>query len=43
MFQMLSIELGGDGETITKKQLDNYIKSAQDGKIKISNRDYAAS
>ena len=42
MFQMLSIELGGDGETITKKQLDNYIKSAKDGQIKISKAELSA-
>lgn len=42
MFQMLSIELGGDGETITKTQLDTYIKSAKDGTIKVSNAELGA-
>lgn len=30
MFKELSKELGGDGETITKEQLDNYIKDSKD-------------
>lgn len=42
MFQMLSIQLGGDGETITKKQLDSYIESANNGKIKISDAELNA-
>lgn len=42
MFQMLSLELGGDSETITKSQLDEYISSAKDGSISISNKEYAA-
>lgn len=35
MFKKLSLEMGGDGKTITKKQLNDYIKSASSGKIKI--------
>ena len=42
MFQMLSLELGGDGETITKKQLNTYIESAKSGKIKISKAELSA-
>lgn len=34
MFKMLSLELGGDGEKITKKQLDDYIKKAESGQFK---------
>lgn len=39
MFQMLSVELGGDGETITKDQLDSYIESAEDGDVDISDQE----
>lgn len=42
MFQMLSVEVGGDGETITKDQLDSYIESAKNGDIKISNQEIKA-
>lgn len=42
MFQMMSVELGGDGETITKDQLDTYIESAQDGDIEISDKEIVA-
>lgn len=35
MFKRLSLEMGGDGKTITKKQLDDYINSAASGKIKV--------
>lgn len=36
MFKHLSLEMGGDGTKITKDQLDNYIKKAKSGAIKIS-------
>lgn len=42
MFQMLSIELGGDGETINKKDLDNYIDDAKDGIIEVSDKELSA-
>lgn len=35
MFKRLSLEMGGDGKTITKKQLDDYINNASSGKIKV--------
>lgn len=35
VFKSLSFELGGDGKTITKKQLDNYINNAESGLIKV--------
>jgi len=34
MFKRLSIMMGGDGESITKKQLDNYIAEAEKGDVK---------
>lgn len=42
MFQMLSLELGGDGEKITKKQLNTYIEDAKDGTVDISNQELDA-
>lgn len=36
MFKILSVMMGGDGKTITKKQLDDYIDKAASGSIKIS-------
>lgn len=42
MFKHLSVEMGGDGKTISKKQLDDYIKKAQSGEIKISNAHLSA-
>lgn len=35
MFKHLSIEMGGDGKTIIKSQLDSYIDKAESGSIKI--------
>lgn len=35
IFTKLSIDLGGDGKTITKKQLDSYIKNAENKKISV--------
>lgn len=36
MFKRLSLEMGGDGTKITKKQLDDYIKKAESGLVSIS-------
>ncbi len=35
IFKRLSFEMGGDGKTITRKQLDDYIDKADSGLIKI--------
>ena len=35
MFKRLSLEMGGDGNTITKDQLNNYIDKADSGSIKV--------
>lgn len=42
MFQMLSLELGGDSETITKDQLDTYMEDANDGLVDVSNSELKA-
>lgn len=42
MFQMLSVEIGGDGETIDKAQLDSYIEEAEDGTIEVSKSELEA-
>lgn len=39
MFKKLSIDVGGDGKTITKDQLDNYITKAEKGKVNISDEE----
>lgn len=36
MFKRLSLEMGGDGTKITKKQLDDYIKKAEAGLVSVS-------
>lgn len=36
MFRRLSLEMGGDGEKITKDQLDEYVNKIEAGKIKAS-------
>jgi len=36
MFKSLSLELGGDGTSITKDQLNNYIEKADSGSIVVS-------
>lgn len=36
IFKQLSLEMGGDGKTITKDQLDNYINKAESGDISIT-------
>lgn len=33
IFKALSFELGGDGKTITKKQIEDYLKKAESGEI----------
>lgn len=35
IFKRLSFEMGGDGKSITKEQLDNYISDAESGDIKV--------
>lgn len=35
IFKRLSVEMGGDGKSITKKQLDDYIKNAESGTIEV--------
>lgn len=42
MFQILSLDMGGDSETITKDQLDTYIESAEDGSIDLSDKELGA-
>ena len=42
MFQMLSVEIGGDGETITKDQLNAYIEDAEDGTVEINESEFEA-
>lgn len=42
MFKRLSIEMGGDGKTITKSQLDSYIEKAESHSIKISREKFTA-
>lgn len=36
MFKSLSLEMGGDGKTITKNQLSSYIRKAENGTVKIN-------
>lgn len=36
IFKQLSMEMGGDGKTITKKQLDDYISKANAGEVNIT-------
>lgn len=42
MFKRLSLEMGGDGNTITKKQLDDYIDKADSGSIKLNKHKLSA-
>lgn len=42
MFKRLSLEMGGDGNTITKKQLDDYIDKADSGSVKLSKHKLSA-
>lgn len=39
MFQMLSIQIGGDSESIDKDDLDNYIEDAEDGIVDINEKE----
>lgn len=36
MFKRLSLEMGGDGKSITKEQLDDYIGKAESGHLSVS-------
>jgi len=36
MFKSLSLEMGGDGKTITKNELNSYIQKAENGTIEIN-------
>lgn len=42
MFRRLSVEMGGDGTTITKKQLDSYLEKAKSGDVKLSRQKLSA-
>lgn len=42
MFKYLSIEMGGDGKSITKSQLDSYIEEAKSHSMKISKQKLSA-
>lgn len=37
IFKRLSVEMGGDGKSITKQQLDEYIEKAEAGEIQVDN------
>jgi len=42
IFENMSIDMGGDSTSITKDQLDTYIKNAQDGTVNISDKQLSA-
>lgn len=42
IFQKLSIDLGGDGKTISQEQLNSYISNAESGKIDIPDKELNA-
>lgn len=42
IFEKLSTDLGGDGKSITKDQLDNYVKKAESGSISIPDEELDA-
>lgn len=42
IFEKLSIDLGGDGKSITKDQLDNYVKKAESGSISLPDEELDA-
>lgn len=42
IFKKLSIDVGSDGKTISKDQLDSYVKKAESGKIEISDEELSA-
>lgn len=39
IFKKLSVDVGSDGKTISKDQLDSYVKKAESGKIDISDEE----
>jgi len=39
IFQKLSVDVGGDGKSITKAQLDTFISDAKSGKVTISDEE----
>jgi len=42
IFQKLSVDLGSDGKSITKDQLDSYISEAKSGKVTISDKELSS-
>lgn len=42
IFKKLSIDMGGDGKSITKDQLDSYISNAENGTVSISDNELKA-
>lgn len=42
MFKRLSLEMGGDGEKITKEQVNSYINKAENGQIEVDKRKLSA-
>lgn len=42
IFRNLSLDVGGDGKSITKDQLDKYVDKAEDGKINIPDKELSA-
>lgn len=42
IFRNLSLDVGGDGKSITKAQLDKYVDKAEDGKINIPDKELSA-
>lgn len=42
LFEKLSLDVGSDGKTITKNQLDSYIKNAQNGTTTIPEQELSA-
>lgn len=42
IFQKLSVDVGSDGKSITKDQLDSFISDAKSGKVVISDKEMAS-
>lgn len=42
IFRSLSLDVGGDGKSITKNQLDKYVDKAEDGKVNIPDKELSA-
>ena len=42
IFQKLSVDVGGDGKSITKDQLDSFVKEAKSGKVSISDKELSS-